>query len=222
MFTGIVEGRGRIEAAEHRGAERRLRVAAACARDLVRGGSIAVDGVCLTAVETGPDWFEAALGDETLARTTLGDRRPGDEVNLERPLRAGDPLGGHLVQGHVDAVVRVAGRRDEGAGARLRLALPEALAPFVVAQGSVALDGVSLTVAARETDAFEVMLIPETRRVTTLGTRREGDAVNLEVDLIGRYVVAAVVARRPATAPTITREFLARHGFASVQEEVAS
>ena len=220
MFTGIVEAQGRIEAAEPHGAERRLRVAAPVARHLARGGSIAVDGVCLTVTESGDGWFEAALGGETLARTTLGARRPGDGVNLERPLRAGDPLGGHLVQGHVDAVVRVTGRRDDGAGARLRLSAPPDLAHLVVAQGSVALDGVSLTVAARDADGFEVMLIPETLRVTTLGERRDGDVVNLEVDLVGRYVAAAVAARRPSRGSSITREFLARHGFAP--EEVAS
>jgi len=195
MFTGIVEGRGRIEAAAEAGAEHRLRVAVPFAEASPRGGSIAVNGVCLTVTTSGPGWFEAALGEETLRRTTLGELRPGDEVNLERPLRLGDPLGGHLVQGHVDGVVRVLERRDEGAGARLRLALPEGLEPFVVGQGSVALDGVSLTVAARGAGAFEVMLIPETLRVTTLGGRRPGESLNLEVDLVGRYVVAAVAGR---------------------------
>ncbi|HET8946296.1 MAG TPA: riboflavin synthase [Candidatus Polarisedimenticolia bacterium] len=195
MFTGIVEGRGRIETAAAAGAEHRLRVAVPFAEPSARGGSVAVNGVCLTVVASGAGWFEAALGEETLRRTTLGDLRPGDEVNLERPLRLGDPLGGHLVQGHVDGVVRVIERRDEGAGARLRLALPGAFAPFVVGQGAVALDGVSLTVAQRSADAFEVMLIPETLRVTTLGARREGESVNLEVDLVGRYVVAAMAGR---------------------------
>jgi len=195
MFTGIVEGRGRIEAADAAGAERRLRIAVPFEGVSARGGSVAVNGVCLTVAASGPGWFEAALGDETLRRTTLGSLRAEDVVNLERPLRLGDPLAGHLVQGHVDGVVRVLDRRDEGAGARLRLALPPTLAPFVVAQGSVTLDGVSLTVAARGADAFEVMLIPETLRVTTLGMRRTGDSVNLEVDLVGRYVVAAVAQR---------------------------
>jgi len=222
MFTGIVETKGRIEAAEPQGAERRLRVAAPFARELTRGGSVAVDGVCLTMTDSGDGWFEAALGGETVARTTLGSLRPGDEVNLERPLRAGDPLGGHLVQGHVDAVVRVTERRQDGPGARLRVSLPEELGPLVVAQGSVTLDGVSLTVALRDDDGFEVMLIPETLRVTTLGRRRAGDALNLEVDLIGRYVAAAVAARTPSRGSAITREFLARHGFAPAVEEVRS
>ena len=220
MFTGIVEAKGRIEAAEPRGAERRLRVAAPFAAELTRGGSVAVSGVCLTVTESAAGWFEAALGGETIARTSLGSLRAGDEVNLERPLRAGDPLGGHLVQGQVDAVVRVRDRREDGAGARLRLDLPAAFAPLVAAQGSVALDGVSLTVAARNADAFEVMLIPETLRVTTLGARSTGDALNLEVDLIGRYVAAAVAARTPSRETVITREFLAQHGF--VREEVRS
>jgi riboflavin synthase len=220
MFTGIVETKGRIEAAQPRGAERRLRVAAPFASGLARGGSVAVSGVCLTVTEQGTGWFEAALGGETIARTSLGALRAGDEVNLERPLRAGDPLGGHLVQGHVDAVVRVVDRREDGAGARLVLELPAALQPLVAAQGSVALDGVSLTVAARDAATFEVMLIPETLRVTTLGARRAGDAVNLEADLIGRYIAAAVAARPQAPATAITREFLAQHGF--VPEEVRS
>jgi riboflavin synthase len=195
MFTWIVEGRGRIESAAAAAAERRLRVAVPFEAASPRGGSVAVNGVCLTVTASGTGWFEASLGEETLRRTTLGALRAGDEVNLERPLRLGDPLGGHLVQGHVDGVVRVLERREEGAGARLRLSVPADLAACVVAQGSVTLDGVSLTVAARTPDAFEVMLIPETLRVTTLGTRCAGETVNLEVDLVGRYVQAAVAAR---------------------------
>jgi riboflavin synthase len=196
MFTGIVEELGSV--AWRDGGRLRIN-AEVVVDDIAMGESIAVNGCCLTVVGWGTDdgrsWWEADVVDETFARTSLKELGPGSPVNLERPVRLQDRLGGHLVQGHVDGVVRVLERRDEGPGARLRLALPGPLAPFVVGQGAVALDGVSLTVAQRGADAFEVMLIPETLRVTTLGARRAGESVNLEVDLVGRYVVAAMAGR---------------------------
>jgi len=217
MFTGIIEGRGRIDGRTGGPFEIRLRVAVPFDEAAGRGESIAVDGVCLTAVAAGAGWFEAVVSPETLARTTLGDRVVGERVNIERALRLGDRLGGHLVQGHVDAVGQVESVESEGSGRRMRIAFPAELAALIVHKGSVAVDGVSLTVAAMGEGAFEVALIPETLEVTGLGERCAGDRVNLEVDPIGRYVLEAV-RRRSADEPAVTREFLARHGF--VMEEV--
>jgi riboflavin synthase len=218
MFTGIIEGQGRIEGRTGGPDEIRLRVVLPFEEAPVRGESLAVDGVCLTAVAMGAGWFEAVVSPETLARTTLGDRAPGDRVNIERALRLGDRLGGHLVQGHVDAVGRVEEVRAEGSGKRMRIAFPRELAALIVHKGSVAVDGVSLTVAARGEDTFEVALIPETLEVTGLGARKAGERVNLEVDPIGRYVLEAVRQRTVNEAAPVTRELLARHGF--VLEEV--
>lgn len=219
MFTGIIECRGGIVSRAGGLSEIRLRISTPFEDVPARGESIAVDGVCLTAVTGGAGWFEAVVSPETLSRTTLGDRAPGDRVNLERALRVGDRLGGHLVQGHVDAVGRVESVHAEGSGARMRIAFPGELAPFIAFKGSVAVDGVSLTVAARLDGAFEVALIPETLEATGLGSRRPGDRVNLEVDLIGRYVVEAVRDRESRAPAPVTRGFLERHGFA-VQEVV--
>jgi riboflavin synthase len=219
MFTGLVVGTGTVMGLSRRGAETRLRVRAALAAGLRRGQSIAVDGVCLTVVARGRDWFEAVLSPETLQRTTLGLRLRGERVNLERPLRLGDPLGGHLVQGHVDTVGVVEEVRAEGTGARLRIAFPASLSLYIVAKGSIAVDGVSLTVAERQTRTFEVALIPETLRVTRLSECAPGTPVNLEADMFGRYVVESMNAgRRAAPPPAVTREFLIRHGFARAHE----
>jgi riboflavin synthase len=182
-----------------------------------RGGSVSVDGVCLTVAACGRGWFEAVVSPETLARSTLGLRSAGDRVNLERPLRLGDPLGGHLVQGHVDATGVVEEVRPEGSGLRVRIAFPGSLSDLIVTKGSIAVDGVSLTVASRGRRSFEVALIPETLRVTRAGSWAPGSPVNLEVDMVGRYVVeslrAAGAERR--SARSVSREDLVRHGFAS-------
>ena len=213
MFTGLVQAVGRIAARTEIAPGLRLRVEADALGAPIPGESIAVDGVCLTATAGGAGWFDADVSPETLACTHLGDRRPGDSVNLERSLRLGDSLGGHLVQGHVDGTGTIADLRPEGEGARLVVALPEALRAFVVVKGSIAVDGVSLTVAALSEGRFEAALIPETLIRTTLGRRRPGDRVNLEVDLIGRYIVAALQERLGAAPPVLTRELLERHGF---------
>jgi riboflavin synthase alpha subunit len=153
------------------------------------GASVAVNGVCLTVVATGTDGLAFEVGPETLARTTLGRLVPGDAVNLERPLRFGAALGGHLVLGHVDGIGTVGGVTRVESTSRVRFELPgAALAPLLVPQGSVAVDGVSLTVAALERTAFEVMVIPHTLAVTTLGRLAPGQAVNLEMDVIGKYL----------------------------------
>jgi len=193
MFTGLIEEVGAVM--ERNGA--RLVVGARLVLDdAAEGASIAVNGVCLTVVERGSDRIAFDLGPETLARTALADRRQGDRVNLERPLRLGGLVGGHLVQGHVDGVGVVAGLSRDGETARLRLRCQdEALAGLLIPQGSVAVDGVSLTVAALEGSAFEIMLIPHTLEQTTLGGLAAGERVNLEMDMIGKYVQRALAVR---------------------------
>jgi riboflavin synthase len=157
--------------------------------DAAVGVSIAVNGVCLTVVERRAGQFGVDLGPETLARTTLGELAPGDAVNLERPLRLGGPMGGHLVQGHVDGVGLVADMTREGETGRLRIEWQDAaLQALLIPQGSVAVDGVSLTVASLGDRAFEIMVIPHTMAVTTLGALKAGRRVNLEMDMIGKYV----------------------------------
>jgi riboflavin synthase len=213
MFTGLVQGMGRLEQVTERDGELRVRVTGAGLEGLARGESIAVDGVCLTAIEIGEGSFEAVVAPETVRRTTLARRAAGDAVNLERSLRLGDRLGGHLVQGHVDGIGSIQSAEREGSGARLRIVPPRELLPFIVMKGSIAMDGVSLTVAERDAEWFEVALIPETMAVTVLGRRRAGDAVNLEVDLIGRYVVQSLIDRGSGTPSAVTRELLADQGF---------
>lgn len=215
MFTGLVQTTGRVAGIERSGDEARLRVEASFASDLDRGESVAIDGVCLTAARTKGRWFEAIVSPETLARTTLGLRTTGDRVNLERALRLGDRLGGHMVQGHVDGVGIVESVRPEGSGSRIGVGFPAALAECIVMKGSIAVDGVSLTVASRGRRSFEVALIPETLAVTRLGGYAAGTPVNLEVDMMGRYVVEYLKGRRleGPPQPAVTREHLLRHGF---------
>ena len=180
MFTGIVEELGAVDAIDGG----RVRVAATTVLEGARqGDSIAVDGCCLTLVAQGPGWWEADVSDETLKRTTLGDRQPGDRVNLERPVRAQDRLGGHIVQGHVDGVGEIVEPVPD-----LRVRMPRHLLRYVVEKGSVAVDGVSLTVVDVLDDGFTVAVIPHTADVTTLGHKGPGDRVNLEVDVTVKYV----------------------------------
>jgi riboflavin synthase len=189
MFTGIVQDVGRILALERLGGDTRLTVGVD-RLDLSRtaiGDSIAVAGICLTAVAVEARAFSADVSRETLTITTIGDWRVGRRVNLEPALRAGDALGGHLVSGHVDGVAAVRACLGEARSQRYRMRVPEALARYVARKGSVALDGVSLTVNAVERQEFEVNLVPHTLAVTTLSELAVGDRVNLEVDLIARY-----------------------------------
>jgi riboflavin synthase len=190
VFTGIVEETGTVRAVERHGDVTRLELTAGVAREGSEvGASVAVNGVCLTVVATRPGGLLFELGPETLARTTLGGVRPGDLVNLERPLRFGSAVGGHLVLGHVDGTGTVEDVTRVESTARVRIALPgPALAPLLIPQGSVAVDGVSLTIAALAVVTFEVMVIPHTLAVTTLGRLRGGQAVNIETDVIGKYL----------------------------------
>ena len=189
MFTGLVEEIGRIARVEERPGGRRLWIEAArVLEDTAIGDSVSVNGCCLTAVAIEPPHFAIEAVPETLARTTLGEWRAGDRVNLERSLRADQRLGGHLVQGHVDGVARIADVRPEGEGRRLRLEVPDSLARYVAEKGSIAVDGVSLTVAAVQGTDCEVALIPHTLAVTVAGEYQAGRRVHLEVDVIARYV----------------------------------
>ncbi len=193
MFSGLVGAVGTVRAVRRRSAGARLEVACALGGGPLTGGeSIAVSGPCLTVAEVTGDGFAADISPETLRRTTLGAFGPGTAVNLERSLRLSDRLGGHLVMGHVDATARVVAVRGESAFRVLRFSLPGAQAPEVAEKGSVAVDGVSLTVAAVGEGWFETAVIPATLEATTLGGLRAGATVNLETDVIAKYVRRAV------------------------------
>lgn len=188
MFTGIVTDVGRITALEHRG-DLRARIQCGYATDSIdMGASIACDGACLTVVALGDDWFEVDVSAETLSKTNLGRWTQGRRVNLERALKVGDELGGHIVSGHVDGLADVVGLRDEGDSTRVTLRAPEALARFIAPKGSVALNGTSLTVNEVCGCDFGINFIPHTKQVTTWGDVALGDQVNLEIDTLARYV----------------------------------
>jgi riboflavin synthase len=184
VFTGLVAGKGVVRALE----EGRLEVETPLAAELAPGDSIAVNGVCLTATERGNGSFSADVMPETLRLTSLEPLAAGDEVNLELPLRAGDRLGGHVMQGHVDGTGTVESVREDGNSRVVRIAAPRELLRYVVQKGSIAVDGVSLTVSGVDDQAFEVSLIPETLERTTLGAVEPGRTLNLEVDVLAKYV----------------------------------
>jgi riboflavin synthase len=197
MFTGIVTDIGELVARE--GGRFTIRCGYA-ADSIAVGASIACDGACLTATTVavapgGGCRFTVDVSNETLSRTTLGEWRPGQGVNLERALRAGDELGGHIVSGHVDAVARIAALRPDGQSRRITVAVPAELARFIAPKGSVALDGISLTVNEVDQGRFGINVIPHTLTHTTLGGKKPGDRVNLEVDVFARYVARAMELR---------------------------
>jgi riboflavin synthase len=187
MFTGIVREVGRVDGLERSDEGARVRFHAELAGELAEGDSVCVNGACLTVSSASGDAFEADVMNHTLSLTTLGELGQGARVNLEPAIRAGEPLGGHLVQGHVDGTGEVVAMSEDGFARRLRVAVPPELGRYLVERGSVALDGVSLTVSALAGDGFEVSLIPETLERTTLGELVEGGRANVEVDLIARY-----------------------------------
>jgi len=188
LFTGLIEERGEVIAVQRDDDGATLSIAAALARELAPGDSVAVNGVCLTATSTDDRSFIAQAVNETLARSTLGSLAAGAPVNLEAPLRADGRLGGHIVQGHVDGVGTVSAVRDEGFSRALTIELPQELSRYIVRKGSVAVDGVSLTVSAVKDARFSVALIPETLERTTLGTAEVGDRVNLEMDVLAKHI----------------------------------
>lgn len=188
MFTGIVTDLGSLRAIEQQADARFVFQTGYETAEIAMGASIACSGVCLTVVDKGTGWFAADVSGETLSKTTLGDWQPGTAVNFERSLRLGDELGGHLVSGHVDGVATVVSHQPEEGSLRLGFEVPAELAKFIAPKGSVALDGVSLTVNEVEGQRFGINLIPHTAEATTLGEKQTGDRVNLEIDQLARYV----------------------------------
>lgn len=216
MFTGIIQAVGGIALIERRGGDVRLHIntGALDMSDVQRGDSIAVSGVCLTAIEHSVNGFTADVSGETLTCTTLGNLSTGSRVNLEKALTPSSRLGGHLVSGHVDGVGEVVERSAEARSVRFRIQGPAALARYIAGKGSICLDGVSLTVNAVEGALFDINVVPHTLRSTTLGEVQPGCRVNLEVDLIARYLERLMLGERAAdTASAITHAFLAEHGF---------
>ena len=205
MFTGIITDVGRVRAVVPGGDTRFEIETAFDTASIALGASIACSGPCLTVVETGPGWFAVQASAETLACTTIGAWKPGTRINLERALRLGDELGGHIVSGHVDGIARIASIRPEGDSIRFLFAAPPELMPFVAPKGSVCLDGVSLTVNEVEGDRFGVNIIPHTQAETTFADRREGDPVNMEIDMLARYVARLSGVAPPTGRSTDTR-----------------
>ena len=216
MFTGMVEELGTIRAIRRGASSAVLSIGAGTILDDLKvGDSVAVNGVCLTATQVDGGGFTADVMHETLDRSSLARLAPGDKVNLERAMAAGGRFGGHIVSGHIDATGTITDRRRDDNAVWYTVSAPAALLRYVVEKGSIAIDGISLTVAAVEADRFSVSVIPHTAAVTVLGGKRPGDPVNLEADLIGKYVEKLL---RPAQAPPVRRsalslEFLAEHGF---------
>jgi riboflavin synthase len=222
MFTGIIEAAGKIESIEHGPDGGRLRVglarAPAIAAETKLGDSISVDGCCLTVVEFTSDHFSADLSGDTLRRTSLGEKKQGDLVNLERPLAAGGRLGGHFVQGHVDGVGRVTRLAPEGNYWWLSVSVPEDLRRYVTEKGSIAVDGISLTVAQWHDGIADFAIIPFTYEETNVRKMAEGHAVNLEVDILAKYVESLLAQRdaspaRGKPAPSLTIANLREQGF---------
>ena len=212
MFTGLVEGVGEITGSRRRAEGLKLTVSLPFpAAELTLGDSVAVAGACLTVVEIGSKTASFEVSPETLARTTLALKKAGDRVNLERALKLGDRLGGHLVTGHVDGKGALRERREGADYFQLKIEMPAALSRYVIEKGSIAIDGVSLTVNTCQGHAFTVNIIPHTAQKTTLAQLRTGDQVNLETDIIGKYVEKLLGAKSESSG--VTAELLARHGF---------
>lgn len=216
MFTGLIEEVGQVQQLRREGGIAKLAIKGQqTIPSLAIGDSIAVDGTCLTVIRTAPTLFEADLSGETLTRTTLGEFQVGDSVNLERPCRPTDRLGGHFVTGHIDGVGTIREIRETGGMWWFSITYPETLRPLLVEKGSVAVDGISLTVAALDDRSFGVAIIPRTFHDTTLGKKQVGHRVNLEADLLGKYVVRYLEGLGPVTRKaTLTESRLRDLGFA--------
>jgi len=217
MFTGLIEGTGKVAKVEPHGKDMRLSIESSSdLRGLEIGESISVDGVCLTVVAWERRAFAVDVSRETLNRSNLGQRRVGDHVNLERALRLGDRLGGHLVNGHIDGRARVISRKTMGESVVLEFEVDASLARYLIEKGSVAINGVSLTVNRCDEKSFEVNVVPHTARVTTIDKLKEGSQVNIEVDMIGKYVEKFL--RHPKESDSsasnrVDNDFLIKHGF---------
>ncbi len=213
MFTGIVTELGIVKGVQHGSQAGVLTITATEVLSNSKvGDSIAIDGVCLTITALTHDSFTADVSAETLRRTTLGSLKSGHSVNLENPLRLADRLGGHLVLGHVDEVGTISGWHDEGTSSLMRVSISQGAMRYVVYKGSVCVDGVSLTISNLFDAGFEVALIPHTKHVTTLGHKRVGAHVNIEVDLLGRYI-ERLLTYPSAEGASIDMDFLAKHGY---------
>jgi riboflavin synthase len=213
LFTGLIEDLGTLREVRRGAEETRLTVATALPMsELTLGESIAVNGICLTVVAFGNGSFSADVSTETVARTTFAELAPGHRVNLERALRLSDRLGGHLVSGHVDGVGTVLERTREGNATRFTFRIPAALSRYLVSKGSVAVDGISLTVNAVDGETFSLTIIPHTMVMTTLQALAAGGRVNIETDIIGKYVERFLRAGEGKES-SIDRQFLAKHGF---------
>ncbi|HWR55014.1 MAG TPA: riboflavin synthase [Negativicutes bacterium] len=218
MFTGLIEELGSVQAMVRGQKSVRLTIAARkVLADVRLGDSIAVNGTCLTVVDFSATFFTADIMPETVERTVLATLQKGDKVNLERTLAVGDRLGGHIVTGHIDGVGRITEKRRNDNAVLITLAAPAAVMKYIVPKGSVAIDGISLTVVEHSAAGFTVSLIPHTAAATTLGFKQAGDPVNLETDIIGKYV-AKMLQGEAEAEPTavkggLTRGFLAEHGF---------
>jgi riboflavin synthase len=220
MFTGLIEGIGRVKTATRIRADMRVTIAPPFdAAECRLGDSICVNGVCITVTDIRDGAFSADVSGETLARSTMVDLRPGVEVNLERALRLSDRLGGHLVAGHVDGVGKILSFQQEQRYWLLRVAIHEALARYTIEKGSIAVDGISLTINRCEKASFEISIIPQTAGETTLTKKKVGDSVNIEVDMIGKYVekLLAGGSRHDHQSTPINREMLAKFGFREQQ-----
>lgn len=213
MFTGIVEGIGKVTEVQRRGDVLHLTIAPPAAlTDMAVGDSICVNGACLTVSNLGQEDFQADCSPETLERTTVGSLRPTDEVNLERAVKMSDRLGGHLVTGHVDGTGSIGEVTRGTGGLVMTIRIRREIVPYLVEKGSVAVEGVSLTVSSIQGDEFQIAVIPYTTENTTLGRKRAGDQVNIEVDIIGKYVKRFLEGGARGTGG-IDEGFLAEHGF---------
>jgi riboflavin synthase len=218
MFTGLVEGTGTVDNLSVRGSEAILTINAPLLTDGTRiGDSISINGACLTVVEMHPPWFSFDVSGETLSSTNLGQLKRGDRINVEQALRLSDRLGGHLVTGHVDGVGRLVRKEPAESSTVLSIQTPENLAPYMVEKGSVALDGISLTINRCRGFIFEVNIIPHTLERTTLNDKKMGDTFNIETDLIGKYVARFLAAQQERDSgkkrEELTLSFLEQHGF---------
>lgn len=221
MFTGIVEELGTIRSIQVKSQDATLEIQANdVLSDAKVGDSISVDGACLTICFLTSETFTVDVSAETLRRTTLGERKVGEQVNLERSLRLSDRLGGHLVLGHVDEVAIIRSWKDEGDASVMQVTMSRTIKPYIAYKGSITIDGVSLTVSNVHADAFEVTLIPHTKNVTTFGMKRNGANVNLEVDIVARYLETLLKNtedktewNRQSSSETLNLNFLAKHGY---------
>jgi len=219
MFTGIIEGLGEIKRISPFGKGKRIKVETSfLLRDSQLGESISVNGVCLTATKINESSFDADISPETLSRTTLGSLRVGEKVNLERALCLGSRLGGHLVSGHIDCVGEIKEKKDLGDFLLFRISIPKKFSKYIIEKGSIAIDGISLTVNSCNIGEFSVAIIPHTASLTTMGFKSNGDKVNIEFDVIGKYIEKLLQQSNTILTKTqgensIDLEFLARHGF---------